>query len=235
MSVDHGCRRVTGKLTRDTLAANPVPVVKTDLSGTTTIAGTIRVTSAHDYAIDGYVQTSHGRIATSVAGSLEFANYQRYANVTELTEDLAVAQTTTAKTTVTTRNAHGTFVHRGAIAFPVSVSLDFAIDPTVTGAQKTKVDQHFTQADAEFGPSAFEGSFASNEVTSADTLDLANGSISGNAGQKSAQTYFAYDTNAGCYAKVLAAANNVLTRADRLTCDAGAAFATLRAMLTGPN
>jgi hypothetical protein len=234
VSVDHGSRQVTGKLTRDTLATNPTPIVKTDLSGTATIAGTVRVTSARDYAIDGYVQTSHGRISTSIASSLDFTNYQRYADVTELTEDLAVAQTTTAKTTVTTQTAHGTSVHQSAIAFPISVSLDFAIDAAVTGAQKTKVDQHFTQADADFGPAGFDASFASNEVTSADTLELANGSISGNAGQKSAQSYFAYDTNAGCYAKVLAAANNVLTQDAKATCDAGAAFGALRAMLSGP-
>jgi hypothetical protein len=234
VSVDHGSRRVTGGLTRDTLVANPAPIVKTDLGGTATIAGTVRVTSARDYAIDGYVETSHGRIATSIASSLDFTNYQRYADVTELTEDLAAAQTTTANTTVTTQTAHGTTVHRSAIAFPVSVSLDFAIDATVTGAQKTKVDQHFTQADADFGPAGFEASFASNEVTSADTLELADGGISGNAGQKSAQTYFAYDTNTGCYAKVLVAANNVLTHDDKTTCDAGAAFGALRAMLASP-
>ena len=232
VSLDHGSRRVTGKLTRDTLVADPTPVVKTELSGTPpSLEGTIRVTNARAYTIAGYVQTSHGRVTTSIASTLDFTNWQRYSNESATTGDLTAAQTTTANTTVVTQTPRGTYVDATAVAFPVSVTLDTVLDATITGSQRSKVDQHFTRADAAFGPTGFSARFASDEVVSADTLGIANGGISGNSGQKSVQTYVGYDTSGGCYAKVLEAANNVLTRDFKPVCDAGAAYGALRAML----
>ncbi len=234
VTLDHGSRRVTGKLTRDTLAANPAPIVKTDLSGTSpSLEGTIRVTSNRVYTIAGYVQTSHGRVTTSIASTLAFTNWQRYSNESATTGDLTANQTTTAKTTIVTQKPRGIDVDASAIAFPVSVTLDLVLDATVTGVQRAKVDQHFSQADAAYGQSGVSAAFSSNEVTSADTLDIADGGISGNTGQKSAQTYLAYDTATGCYAKFLEAANNVLTHDSKLACNAGSALGALRALL-GP-
>jgi hypothetical protein len=228
---DRASRRVSGAVTRDTLHSGPVPVVHTDLSGTSpAVDGTIRVTNARDYAIDGYVQTSHGRVTTSLNATLDFTNYQRYSNESETTGDLSATQTTTATTTVLTRSAQGTAYHEDTVSFPVSVSLATVLDATVTGSQKAKVEQHFSHAEADLDASGFRASLESNEVSSADTLLIADGGISGNSGQHSAQTYVAADTAGYCYAKSLAAENNVLVSDGRTTCDAKAAARALRAL-----
>ena len=113
----------------------------------------------------------------------------------------------------------------------MSVSLATVLDAAITGTQVSKVDQRFTQASADAGPGGFAASFASDYVTSADTLDIAAGSISGNSGQKSAQFYTAFDTSGTCYEKMLEAAHNELTRASETTCNPDALRGALREML----
>ncbi|MBD5634412.1 MAG: hypothetical protein IAI49_08020 [Candidatus Eremiobacteraeota bacterium] len=208
-----------------------MPVVHTDLSGTSpSVDGTIRVTNARDYAIDGYVQTSHGRVTTSLHSTLDFTNYQRYSNESETTGDLSATQTMTATTMVLTRSAKGTAVHEDTVSFPVSVALATVLDATVTGSQRAKVEQHFSHAQGDLDASGFRASLESNEVSSADTLLIADGGISGNSGQHSGQTYVAFDMGGYCYAKSLTAKNNVLATDARTTCDAKAAAQALRAL-----
>src|SRR5271155_1718113 len=71
---DHGSNEVTGGLLSNTLDAAPTPEVTeklfTDANGTTT--GTVSVGSNRTFSITGYVNTSHGRIETTVAQKVNF-------------------------------------------------------------------------------------------------------------------------------------------------------------------
>src|SRR4029077_9701648 len=78
---DHGRRQVSGGLLSNTLAAAPTPVVKenikSDAAGTT-FTGTIAVTANRQFAITGYVDTSHGRVQTTLEQSVGFLNTQQF-------------------------------------------------------------------------------------------------------------------------------------------------------------
>jgi hypothetical protein len=229
--LDHGSRVVTGKVTRDTLTL-PKPVVHTDLGGTSpSIDGTIRVTNERRYEIDGYVNTSRGRVATSVVSSLDFANWQRYSNESATTGDLSVTEATTAKTTVVTIGPGGVSFRDSAVSFPISVDLATVLDASVTGYQIAKIDQHFTSANADFGLGAAPPTIVSNEVTSTDKLLIQDGGISGNSGQKSAQTYKDYEFHGPCYFKSIEAENNILKSVFNPHCDPAAAESAVRNFL----
>ena len=74
--LDKGSAQVTGAVSKNTLAA-PNPVVTENLQGTSTVTGTIGVTSDRRFTISGYVNTSHGKVSTSVQ---EHQYFLKYAN-----------------------------------------------------------------------------------------------------------------------------------------------------------
>lgn len=78
--LDHGRAQVTGALTRNTLAGYPAaPTVQDGLAQSgETLQGDIVTTSLRQYRIEGYVDTSHGRIRSSVWQRSRFANTQTF-------------------------------------------------------------------------------------------------------------------------------------------------------------
>ncbi len=78
--LDHGRAQVTGAITRNTLAGHPAAPTVSDglvLSGET-LQGSIVTTSHRQYAIEGYVDTSHGRIRSLVWQDSKFSNTQDF-------------------------------------------------------------------------------------------------------------------------------------------------------------
>src|SRR5579863_5492437 len=72
--LDHGSARVTGGLLHDGIAASPHQTVVENVNGTTALTGTVDVTAAHNVSLDGFVNTSHGRVETQVHQQIAFAN-----------------------------------------------------------------------------------------------------------------------------------------------------------------
>jgi hypothetical protein len=76
--LDHHSTQVTGALTQNTLSAAPNPSVQeqvtTDSSSTT--HGETLVTSLRSFQLSGYVNTSHGRVKTTINETVDFGNYQ---------------------------------------------------------------------------------------------------------------------------------------------------------------
>ncbi len=160
--LDHGSHHVTGALTRDTLVTGPQPSVSENLTGTSpSVDGTITVRDSRSYQIDGYVNTSKGRISTSVSSTLQFANAQQYSNESATTGTLVANQSTNATTTVVTTGGGGFEFQRRVIAFPISVSLDTVLDSSGTGTQIGSIDQHFVELYGEIGS---RGIFASSSM-----------------------------------------------------------------------
>ncbi len=229
--VDHGSKRVTGALLRDTLAANPVPKVVENVTGTPpSVNGTVGVTDSRNYEIDGYVNTSHGRVATSLSASVNFGNQQQYSNQSATTGTIVANQTATAATTVITRGSRGTSVRNSFSSYPLSVSLATVLDASITGTQRTNIDQQFLEVQSEAGSGGNFARVVSNDVTPSDILDIANGAISGHAKQQSVQRYAVFDTRGTCYTQTLTAANSVLTGVSNGPCDRTSAQRLLRSL-----
>lgn len=74
---DPGTAQVTGQLTRNTLVDQPpAPTVASTLSRNATgeVSGELRTVSARNYVIEGYIDTSRGRIRNTVEGNARFEN-----------------------------------------------------------------------------------------------------------------------------------------------------------------
>jgi hypothetical protein len=79
--LDPHAKQVTGKLTRNTLAGQlPVPAIgdtlKTDADGH--VSGDITTTLSRHFVIEGYADTSHGRVKTTVDQTVAFADTQGF-------------------------------------------------------------------------------------------------------------------------------------------------------------
>ncbi|MGC2544799.1 MAG: peptide-N4-asparagine amidase, partial [Silvibacterium sp.] len=78
---DHGTTHVTGGIISNSLSAAPSPTVKEDIkynSTTQAYTGTISVGSDRSFSISGYINTSHGRVETTVHQNVNFLNTQQF-------------------------------------------------------------------------------------------------------------------------------------------------------------
>ena len=132
--LDKGSKQVTGAVTTNTLAP-PSPVVTENLQGTSTVTGTIGVTSLRDFTISGYVNTSHGRVDTTLDGHQNFSSTQQIdfdtVNGTVLDQNTSV--TNKVKTTTTVSNHGGTVVTHDNYSFPITVDFTYPVSSALFG------------------------------------------------------------------------------------------------------
>jgi hypothetical protein len=212
--VDRESPQVTGEVTQNTIGSGPNPQVvenlQTDASGD--ITGTVTVSSARDFTVAGFVNTSHGRVDTSVHQTVNFNNAQNFTvNGSSFIQD--ITQGSTVNSASTTRGPGlPPFTTLESFNYPLTLNLtvlfpaDGSISQQVTSSQEYKVD-------------ILEPFFASttdNKVSSADTLNFnSSGAFTGNSGQQSSQTYRFGDSRGGAYDCSLQAKNNALTSASQ--------------------
>jgi len=211
--LDHGSTQVTGSVTQNTLTA-PSPTITENLRTlkNENVVGTVNTSSAHNFQISGYVNTSNGTVTTTVAQNISFTNDQVF-DVGAIIDKQDVKQNTTVHSTVTIEDGSGRTVRKVNYNWPLTLNYDFVVNPDGTYTQYTSINQYY-EADEEISLNGQPQYFAleKNRVTPADTLFLNSSfEITGNANQSSAQSYFASDTTGYCYSRSLGAANNVLT------------------------
>jgi hypothetical protein len=216
---DHGSEEVTGEVTENTLGAPHPTVVNTASFNSSGIgSGTITTTNSHDFTIAGYVNTSHGRVATRVDEVVNFKNVTRVAlTATEEIQDEVQSSTVDAKTTTdqgplsTGKETH--------FSYPFAINLSDTFLANGNVPQVTAIDQQYQmeETDAWEGFPIFRSS-VSNEVTTRDSTVFiySDGgySLGSSSGQSSSQTYSYNDSRGGCYGRTLVAANLILTKVE---------------------
>lgn len=219
---DHGTQQTSGDVIEDTLGAAPSPAVTnaitTDNSGN--VSGSTTVTNSQTFTITGYVNTSHGRVTTTVHQSAQFSNLTNVvSNATEFAQD--ATQTSTLVSDVTSRNGILVTGHQSSFSYPITVNFTETLQPNYNIQQTSTIDQKYQRNDTF----TFEGlpvlsTSVSNEVKPADTATFifnpAQGSYSlgANSNQSSSQTYTYRDSVGKCYSKTVEAAANVVTRVE---------------------
>jgi hypothetical protein len=210
--LDHGSAQVTGAVTKNTLAAAPTPAVTENLTTGSAITGTVDVTSDRSYTLSGYVNTSHGKVSTSVSQHIRFANNQSF-NITStlyvqdinLTTDvLSVTRVSKAGDSITyTRNFH----------FPLVVDIS-QVTLSNGNISATTTTQQSYQVQA--GGPGDDGGFVSlvnNTDQAQDTLLFSpTFNLLGNSNQSASQHYVSLNSNGGVYDCKIAAKNNTLTK-----------------------
>jgi Peptide N-acetyl-beta-D-glucosaminyl asparaginase amidase A len=220
--LDGGSQQVTGAVTRNTLAAVPSPAVHEDLQTAAggTITGTVTTTAERQLTIAGYVDTSHGRVETTVEQNLEFSNDQQFV-VSAPRYVQNIQQRTSIHSHTRTRRGDAVTVSQRRFFYPLTLSFTALTNADGSGSQTTSIEQGFQsdqlQAAGENAGNAADDQTAlsatvSNTVTTKDTLLFdATGAITGFQDRQSSQSYFSQSSADGCYSRSITAQNGLLT------------------------
>jgi hypothetical protein len=209
---DHGSNQITGEVTLNTIGLpNPNVVENLTTAPDGTITGSVTVDSSRIFRVEGFVRTSHGRIATNVRQSIQFSSRQDF-NITNTAFVQNIKQRTTISSETQT-DGHGGGNSQQRFEWPLDLGFTFSINPDGSGQQTTTIRQQFQSAavnHGDNGPASF--SVVSNTVTPSDTLLFdANFNITGSTGQQSTQDFFSNDSVSGCFSRQITASAGLLT------------------------
>jgi hypothetical protein len=167
---DHGSTAVTGATTQNTIGAGPSPVVTENINvdSNGVPVGTVVVTSQRQFTISGYVNTSHGKVTTTLSQTLNFSNSQLYTETADVYK-----QTTTVNSNQTVTLGGVSQTTNEQFSYPLTVTLSVASasngdeEETVTAQQGYQTAQTVKTNGTTTSYTATTQSF-----TGADTIDL---------------------------------------------------------------
>lgn len=197
---DHGSQQVSGTVTKNTIQP-PNPIITTNLHvNGSNVAGTVLTTSNREFQLAGYVNTSHGRVSTTVQQSVNFNNLQEFKiNPNIYIQD--ISQLTPVNSSVSTSGNGGSF-DNALFSYPLNMDIIVTF-PNGQTVQSTVVQQQFsnTVATPDYSSSV------NNQVSSKDTLNFNTGV---NNGADSSQQYTFSDSAGRSYSCGLTTENNTL-------------------------
>lgn len=211
---DHGSAQVTGAVTRNTIGSVPPPSIQENLTTAPdgTVTGTISTRQQRSFELAGYVNTSHGRVETTVRQSLSFSNQQSFL-VGETQYVQKIQQGTEIQSSVDSKSPGSVAHSEKHLSYPLSLDFSFLVNADGSGAQTTSIDQSFNSQEALGGNAVDSGmTRVSNNVKTADTLLFnASGAVTGFQDRNSSQTYVGRGSGGACYSKTVTSANGVVT------------------------
>jgi hypothetical protein len=211
---DHGSKQVTGSVTEDNLTApNPTLVNNESVDSSGNGGGTATVTNAQKFTVAGYVNTSHGRVETTIDGNVNFSNVLTTTATANSIGQSAV-QSSTVNTKTTTRTGPLFTTKETTFSYPFTGSFLETIETNNDITLAAKVDQNFkrTETNTLEGFPVFQSN-TGNEVASQSNgifVPSPTGYSLGSSTGKSSQTYVYKDSLGNCYSRQIAASNGVL-------------------------
>ena len=200
--LDKRSTQVTGALVKNTLAA-PSPVVTENLQGTSTVTGTIGVKSDRKFTISGYVNTSHGKVSTSIQEHQNFSSTSTIdfdtVNFTVLNQDTSVQNKVSKVTTIGDRD--GKHVANSNFSFPIKLSVVYPV-PAADFGLTVDTTQTFHTDSQVFGDHGLQQFSSVTDTGNASDVSPA----------KSSQEYTAFDSSGHFYDCKIASKNNTLTK-----------------------
>jgi hypothetical protein len=207
---DHGSTQVTGTLTSNGTSQAPNQSVKEHIKDTPSggATGTIDVSATHPVSLSGYVNTSKGKITTTIAQSIAFDNHQSIVD-TDSQYKQNIRQTQTVASDIVTTSSKGpVYRNHAQLSWPFNVAFNYMV--TGNGAkQVTSILQTNSANGLDQQRKNAQSWLEQNTVNSTDTLTIVgqNGTPSNG---KSRQQYKSLNVDNHCYAKTITSVNYVL-------------------------
>jgi hypothetical protein len=207
--LDHGNTQVTGGIINNSTQLQPSPTVAENVAIASGVGtGTIAVRSTHMVDIDGYINTSRGRVETHVRQQINFSNFQQVdANTTGTLFDQNIKQDTNVLSQTTTISREGYIVTSALRDWPLKVLYDFVVNADGSATQVASVSQGKNEQTRDI----LGQSFLSNNVQASDTLQFpATGGFTPTSPQTT-QTYV-MSSRDFCWNKTVSAKNGIVTQ-----------------------
>jgi hypothetical protein len=103
---------------------NPNPVVTTNLHvNGNNVTGTVTTTSQRQFQLAGFVNTSHGKVSTSIQQSVNFRNQQRFdINANEYVQD--ISQLTPTNSEIYKRQGYNSSFSSESFLYPLTANIN---------------------------------------------------------------------------------------------------------------
>ncbi len=172
----------------------------------------MNVTSRHNFSARGYVDTSHGRVTTTVAEKADFGNHDVTTDADTQYEQNIALQTNVVSTS-TTIGRSGVGRSSRNWSFPLTLDYNYVVNPDGSSSQATTVDQYLSERDNR-NPAHMSARFFDLDYhdQAADTLMFdPDGNLTGTSGQQATQSYLYKDSYARCYSRTVDAVAGAVT------------------------
>ena len=200
--LDKGSTQVTGGVLKSTLAA-PSPVVTENLQGTSTVTGTIGVASDRKFTISGFVNTSHGKVSTSIQEHQNFSSTQTIdfdtMNLSVLDQQTSVQNKVSTVTTVT--DDEGTVITNNDFSFPITVDVILPVPSALFGLTVATTQKYHSDTQV----------FSEGELQQFSSVTN-TGNATDVSPAMSSQEYTQFDSSGRFYDCHIASKNNTLTK-----------------------
>jgi hypothetical protein len=214
---DPDASQVTGQVVSNTLANQPpTPTIgstlTTDSSGNTT--GNVTTNLSRHFVIKGYVNTSHGRVDTTVDQTVSFANTEVFDITSTIYDQTSEQLTTVEGDSVSKTGAFVSGQFHQSYRYPLYMQsnqtfTDSAGDSTVVTTIRQGFDEHTAFSIDGFPLYAAD---VHNHHEGSDSIDYSpDYAILSHSGQNSKQVFTFGDSLGGCYRASVSAANDVVT------------------------
>jgi hypothetical protein len=201
---DAHAKQVTGKITRNTLdgqAATPTIASTLATASNGDLGGSITTKLDRHFVIEGYANTSHGRITNTVTQDTGFDDTQTF-TINSTVYRQQTAQRTWSDSSSESRLGNFLTAERHAhFNYPFSLDYNQQLASDGSTSAASIVHQGYRQRDELrlLGLTLY-GADVDNTVDTQDTLVFdASGNLSSHSGQQSAQSFAFHDTLGSCY------------------------------------
>lgn len=202
--LDHHAKTVTGRIERNTLVGQPpVPTIgstlATDASGG--ISGAITTQLSRHFVIDGYADTSHGRVHSTVDQTVGFGDVQTFTINDAVYRQVTDQQTSSQSVSQSTVGGFVTARYSERVRYPLHLDINEAIAADGSFTLATLAHQGYEKSLAHqlFGITLYSAK-VSNTVDSDDTLAFdSTGAVVSHSNQQSTQSFAFNDTLGSCY------------------------------------
>jgi hypothetical protein len=219
--LDSGSSQVTGAVTQNTISP-PNPTVREKLNVTNTdVSGNVTVRSNRGFTVEGWAQTSHGKVDTQVNESIDFRNAQDYYVRSDgSVYDQSVDQKTNVSETVITKDSNQNVAKRvKQLTWPLNLTYDFTLNSDGSYTQNTTLGQQLNSLllNTWNGQPVYYSAYR-DAVSPTDDLAVSAQGVVTTTNQANREDYSYSDSTGACWNETVQAQAGALTEVSGGNC-----------------